>query len=212
MTRVLLVDDFAVVREGLKRLLSGEPGFVVVAETGIGGDVLRLVEKHKVGLIILDINLPGISGVDVLQEVKKHFPKVAVVVLSMHSDNSYAVRTLKLGASAYLRKDAPPEELLSAIRRVQAGGKYITPELAEYLANFLAEGDLAENRHHNVLSNREFEVLCKLGSGQTLSQLATEMSLSVSTATTYKNRVYKKMNFASSIDLIRYCLEHHLVD
>ncbi|GAB3196108.1 DNA-binding NarL/FixJ family response regulator [Pontibacter aydingkolensis] len=211
MTKVLLVDDFAVVREGLKRLLSGETGIEVVAETGVGGDVLRMVEKHKIDLIILDINLPGKSGVDVLQEVKKYFPKVVVLVLSMHADKNYAVRTLKLGASAYLRKDAAPEEILRAIRRVLAGGKYITPELAEFLADFLTEGDLREGKH-NLLSNREFEVMRKLAAGLTLSHLAREMSISVSTATTYKNRIYRKMGFASSTDLIRYCLAHNLVD
>ncbi len=211
MAKVLLVDDFAVVREGLKNLLSREPGIEVVAETGNGGEVLRLTEKHNVGLIILDINLPGMSGIDVLQEIRKHFPKVAVLVLSMHADKNYAVRALKLGASAYLRKDIAPEELLRAIRRVLSGGKYITPELAEYLADFLAEGELTESRH-NILSNREFEVMCKLASGHTLSSLAREMSISVSTATTYKNRIYRKMGFASSSDLLRYCLAHYLVE
>ncbi|MGV3639167.1 MAG: response regulator [Adhaeribacter sp.] len=209
--RLLLVDDYALIREGLKKILKGEPGIEVVAETGAAGEVIRLVDRHQVDLVVLDISMPGVNGLDVLRDLKKHFPKLLVLMLSMHAEHKYAVRAIKLGAAGYLKKDTALEELVNAIRRLEGGGKYISPALAEHLAEWVAGGEAA-GQLHTQLSNREFEVMCKLAAGSNLSQMARLLHISVSTATTYKNRVYAKMGFTTNADLVRYCLSHDLVD
>jgi two-component system, NarL family, invasion response regulator UvrY len=210
MVKILVADDFALIREGLKKLLADEPELSIVAETDHGGNVLRLIEKHEVNMVLLDISMPGISGLDVLKDLKKHYPKLPVLILSMHQEKDYAMRSLKLGASGYLRKTAPLSELLIAIHRIKTGGKYIPFLLAEQMADWFA-GNHSGDNIHTKLSNREFDIMRQLATGCTLKQIAQTLSLTLSSVTTYRNRIFKKMEFTTNADLIRYCLEHELI-
>lgn len=209
MVKLLIADDFALIREGLKKVLQDEPDISVVAETDHGGNVLRLVEKHEVDMVLLDISMPGINGLDVLKDLKKHYPKLPVLMLSMYAEKDYAMRSLKLGASGYLKKDSTIDELVTAIHKIKNGGKYIPALLAEHLADWVAGNHNGEHKH-TALSNREFEIMCRLACGTTLKQLAQTLNITISTVTTYKNRVYKKMDFNTNADLIRYCIDNNL--
>ncbi|MFD2514328.1 response regulator [Pontibacter locisalis] len=210
MAKILIADNFALIREGIKKVLHSEPEITVVAETDHGGNVLRLVEKHKIDIVLLDINIPGMHGLDILKDLKKHFQNLPVLMLSMHPAQDYALRSLKLGASGYLRKDSPTEELVKAVQMIRTGGKYIPFALAEQLANWMA-GNNGEESKHAALSNREFDIMQQLATGTTLKQIAETLNITVSTATTYKNRMYKKMGFSTNADLLRYCFKNNLI-
>jgi DNA-binding NarL/FixJ family response regulator len=208
--RLLIADDHPIVREGLKRIVAECPDMELVGEAVDGDGALRECAGSDVDVLLLDVSMPGPGFLETMRCLRKEHPEVRVLVLSVHSEDQYAVRALRLGASGYLTKDHSPDELAGAIRRAYRGGKYVTESLAERLA-FELEAD-REMLPHATLSNREYQVLCKLGSGTSVKETAAELGLSPKTVSTYRTRVLSKMNLKSNAELIRYVLRHGLVD
>ncbi|MBI3578128.1 MAG: response regulator transcription factor [Ignavibacteriales bacterium] len=210
MIRILICVDLAVVRQGLKKFLSEHSDMAVLGEAENGNDVLAQIRQKKWDIVILDMTMPGKSGFDVLKDIRAERPTLPVLILSMLPEEQFAKRSIKAGASGYLTKGSAPEELVRAIRKIYGGGKYISPTLAEQLA-----GDLniqTEKPAHEVLSDREFQVLLKLAEGKPITAIAAELSLSAKTITTYRSRILQKMSMRSNAELTRYVIEHHLVD
>jgi two-component system invasion response regulator UvrY len=207
--RVLIADDHAILRRGLKEILMRELDAVTWGEAENEHQVLDQVQSHDWDLLILDITMPGRGGLDVLRSVKALRPTLRVLVLSMHPENQYGKRVLKAGASGYMNKERSPEELISAVRKLLSGGWYVSPALAETLASDLSQD--AERPAHESLSNREFEVLRKIASGRTVSQIAEELHLSVPTVSTYRARILEKMRMSTTAELMHYALRNHLV-
>lgn len=210
MIRVLIADDHAILRGGLKGILVRELKEVVCGEAGNAQQVLDLARKQQWDLVILDVTMPGRSGLDVIRELKPLQPKLPILVLSVHPEDQYAKRVLKAGASGYMNKETAPEELIRAIRRVLAGGRYVSPALAEVLA--LDLGWEADQPLHERLSDRELEVLCLIGSGKAISQIAEVLHLGVTTVSTYRTRILEKMSMTTTAQLINYALRNRLVD
>jgi DNA-binding NarL/FixJ family response regulator len=209
MIRLLIADDHAVVRRGLKEILTAESDMVLVGEARSGPELLALARKERVDVVVLDITMPGRSGLEVLKELRQELPRVRILVLSMHPEDQYAVRALRAGAAGYLTKESAPDELVKAIRRIVAGGRYVSASLAEHLA--LGLSDDAERSPHERLSDREYQVLCLLASGKSVSDVAEELALSVKTVSTYRARILEKMNLKNNAELTRYAIENHLV-
>jgi two-component system invasion response regulator UvrY len=210
VTRVLIADDHAILRRGLKEILVHELQGVVCGEAADARQVLDQIQASDWDLVMLDITMPGRSGLDILSDIKAVRPKLPVLVLSMHPENQYGKRALKAGASGYMKKESAPEELIKAIRKVLAGGRYVSSALAEKLAVDLNDDLLRPV--HEVLSDREFEVLRMMASGKTVSQIAEELHLSVTTVSTYRARILEKMDLTTTAELIHYALRNHLVD
>lgn len=210
MTRILIIDDHPVVRNGLKEIILRKLEHVTCGEAGDGIQGIAEVQNHKWELVILDITMPGQSGLSVLTELKRIQPKVPVLVLSVHSEDQYAKRVLKAGASGYMNKESAPEELMKAVRKLLAGGRYVSSALAEKLAWSLGEDETKP--HHETLSDREFEVLRGIASGRTVSQIADELHLSGTTVSTYRARILEKLNMTSSAELMRYAMRNQLVE
>jgi DNA-binding NarL/FixJ family response regulator len=208
--RLLIADDHPIVREGLKRIIAECPDMDLVGEAVDGGEALAKCAEHNVDVLLLDVSMPGPGFLETMRRLKDEQPEIRVLVLSVHSEDQYAVRALRLGASGYLTKDHSPNELAGAIRRAYRGGKYVTESLAERLAFELEAG--REMLPHAALSNREYQVLCKLGSGTSVKETAAELGLSPKTVSTYRMRVLAKMDLKSNAELIRYVLRHGLVD
>ena len=209
MIKVLIADDHAVVRQGLKQILADTPDISVVAEAANGQEALTKVRTNKVDLVILDMTMPGKSGLETLTDLKRERPNLPVLVLSVHGEDQYGVRVLKSGASGYLTKNSAPDELVSAIRKAVTGGKYISPGLAEKMASGLAAD--TEIPPHERLSDREYQVLCLMASGKMIKEIAEQMSLSVKTVSTYRFRILGKLNKNNSAELIHYAIQHGLV-
>ncbi len=210
MIRILVAEDHMIVREGLKQLLSNEADFAVVGEARDGNEVLKLVRELDFDVLLLDMSMPGKSGIELIKQVKGDKPRLRLLVLSMHQENQYAVRAIKAGASGYLTKDSASAQLVSAIRRVAAGGAYISAEVAEQLA--LDAMPNAAGLPHTTLSDREYQVFQLLVSGVTVSEIADRLNVSVKTVSTHKARLLEKMGLGSQTELIRYALRHHLVE
>jgi len=209
MTKILVADDHAVVRQGLKQILDETPDIVVADEAGSAQEVLDKVLENDYDVVLLDISMPGRSGLDILKELKKIKPAVPVLVLSIHPEEQYAVRVLRVGASGYLNKDCAPDELIRAIKRVSLGGRYVSSSLAEKLAFDLEPG--REKPLHEALSDREFQVLCMIASGKTVKEIAGELSLSVKTVSTYRSRVLEKMKLKNNAEVMRYAIQNRLI-
>jgi two-component system invasion response regulator UvrY len=210
MIRVLIVDDHPIVRRGLREILVRELECTVCDEAKDAQDVLARMQTGDWDLVILDITMPGRSGLEVLRDLKTLRPKLPVLVVSMHAEDQYGKRTLRAGASGYMNKESAPDELIKAVKRVLAGGLYVSPGLAEHLALNLA-GDVPRDVHE-TLSHREFEVLRMIALGKTVSQIAEELHLRVSTVSTYRARILEKMKMTTSAELMHYALHNHLVD
>lgn len=210
MIKLLIADDHAVVREGLKRILSETPDLVVAGEAGDGQEALDRVQAEAWDMVLLDISLPGMSGLDVLKQLRRERPRLPVLVLSIYPEDQYAVRVLKAGASGYLTKDSAPDQLIAAIRKISLGRKFVSPYLAEKLAADLTTD--AEKSVHERLSDREYQVLCLIASGKTVKEIATGLSLSVKTVSTYRIRILKKMNVKSNAELVHYALQRGLAE
>ena len=210
MINVLVVDDHAVVREGLKRIISENPGMVVTAEAGDGNEALRLMGKTPCDIVILDLAMPEKNGLDVLKQLRSEAPRLPVLVLSMHSEDQYAIRVLRAGAAGYLTKESAPAKLVSAIRKVVRGGKYVSPAVAEKLILELEPG--SDKAPHELLSDREYQVLCMIASGKTVTEIANILALSVKTISTYRVRILEKLQMRSNADLTRYAIKQGLVD
>ena len=210
MINILIVDDHAVVRQGLKKILSEEPDMAVLDEAESAEQLMEIIGAKKWDIIILDITMRGKSGLDVLHQLRHDYPHIPVLFLSMLPEEQFAVRALQAGAAGYMTKGAPPEELAKAIRKIYAGGKYISSSVAEKLANQLDRR--IQQLPHEKLSEREFQVFCKIASGKPLTNIGEELNLSVKTVTTYRTRVLEKMNMRSNAELIRYGIEHQLTE
>jgi len=207
--RLLIGDDHAVVRKGMKQILAETRDIVVADEAGNGREVLEKVQKDDFDMVLLDISMPGRDGLEVLKELKSLRPKLPVLMLSMYPEEQYAVRSLRSGASGYLTKDSAPDELISAIRKVSSGGKYVSASLAEKLAHKL--GADVEKPLHEALSDREYQVMCMIASGKTVKEIGEELSLSVKTVSTYRSRILNKMRLKGNAELTRYAIDNKLV-
>lgn len=210
MIRVIVADDHAVVRRGVLQILDEAPDMVAAGEASTGRQVLREVHKHDYDVLVLDIAMPDGNGLEVLRQLQTLEPKLRVLILSMYPEKQYAVRALKAGAAGYLTKESAPDELVVAIRRVAQGGKYITQSLTEELVAELA--GKAEKLLHETLSDREYQVMTLLATGKSVTDIATELSLSVKTISTYRARILDKLNLRNTAEIIRYAFEHGLVE
>lgn len=209
MIRILIVDDHVMFREGLKQILAKHGDMNVVGEVGNGTDALQSIRSDEYDVVVLDISMPGQSGWDTLKEIKLEKPGLPVLILSMHPEDQYAIRMLKAGASGYISKESVPEELILAIRKVASGGKYVSPALAEKIAYALDSH--ADKLPHQLLSNREFQVMSMLASGKSLKEIAEELSLSEKTITTYRARILEKLNLRNNVEITHYVIENKLL-
>lgn len=210
MTRVVVADDHAVVRKGLVQILSEAEGIQVVGEASNAAEVLGTLRQTPCDVLLLDISMPGKSGIEALKVIRQEFPRVRTLVLSMYSEDQFAVRALKSGASGYLTKQAPPERVVEAVQRIAAGRRYVTPELAELLASSVGpEGEVSP---HQLLSDREFEVLRLIASGKQLSEIAELLALSPKTVSVYRSRLLEKMKLSNNAELTHYAIKNGLVE
>jgi two-component system, NarL family, invasion response regulator UvrY len=209
MKHILVADDHSVVRKGLKQILLEAFPFAEIVEVADAEELFKMVLKHKWDVVISDISMPGRSGLEVLQQIKLDQPKLPVLILSVHSEEQYALRVLKAGASGYLNKDSAPEELVKAVNQLMLGKKYISASVAEKLASSLDQD--TSKPLHELLSDREFEVLKLLAGGKSVSEIAEQFSLNVSTISTYRARVMEKMNLKTNADLTLYAIEFKLI-
>jgi DNA-binding NarL/FixJ family response regulator len=208
--RILIADDHAVVRHGLRQILADEFKRAVFGEARNAQEALARIWKEVWDIVVLDITMPGRSGLEVLSEIKKFCPNLPVLVLSMHPENQFAVRVLKRGASGYMTKESVPAELVGAIKKVLAGGRYVSAALAEKLVSYLAAD--TEKPPLELLSDREFQVLRLIASGKPVSEIAKELSLSVKTISTYRARLLEKMGMNNNAELMYYAIQHRLVE
>ena len=208
--RVLIADDHAIIRRGVKEILTDAPDVTDVGEAGNPQEVLRLVRTSRWDAVVLDIGLPGRGGLDVLKDIKAEYPRLPVLILSMHPEEQYAVRALRAGASGYLTKESAPERLLEAVRRITSGGRYISPSLADRLAANLVLD--ASKPVHESLSDREFEVFTRIGGGMTVGEIARELALSVKTVSGYRAKILEKTGLANNAAAMKYVLDHRLLD
>jgi len=208
--KILIADDHAVVRRGLRQILADEIRPLTVGEATNAGEVLDEIEHGAWDVVVLDVSMPGRGGLDILKEVKSRRPRLPVLILSVHSEEQFAVRALRGGAAGYLNKEVAPDELVAAVRKVHGGGRYVSASLAEKLAAGLGE---AQGRPaHELLSDREYEVLRRIGRGETVSEIAEDMALSVKTISTYRTRVLEKLGMTTNAQLTRYALDNGLVE
>ncbi|MDA8104900.1 MAG: response regulator transcription factor [Nitrospiraceae bacterium] len=210
MIRILIADDHRIVREGLKQILAETPDMIVMDEASNGQEVLGKIWENDFDVVLLDISMPGRSGLDILKQLKSERPRLAVLVLSMYSEEQYAMRALRAGASGYMTKESAPDELIEAIRKVSTGRKYISPTVAEKLAVSLEAKD--ERPAHENLSDREYQVMCMIASGKTIKTIADELSLSVKTVSTYRTRILEKMQMKNNAELTHYSIQNRLVE
>ena len=208
--RILIVDDHAIVRAGLKQILAEEGDMAVEGEADTSSQALQLARQGAWDVVLLDISMPDRNGIETLQLMKKEHPKLKVLMLSMYRETQYAVRALKSGAAGYLNKQSAPAELVTAIRQVASGKKYISPEVAQELASEVS----CERKGlpHETLSNREFQTLCMIASGKTVSVIANTLSLSVKTVSMYRTRLLEKMQLKNNAELTHYAIKHGLVE
>lgn len=207
--KILICDDHQVVREGLKVIVKQLHEVKHIVEAKDGEEVLGFLKKENFDIVLLDLSLPGISGLEVLQLIKQKWPKICVLILSMHSEDQYAMRVMKLGASGYLTKNSAPDELLMAIKKVTKGGKYISQSFGENLASAFDQDKIILK--HETLSSREFEIMLQLAGGKTIDEVSKEYFISGKTVTTYRTRLMKKMGFKKNTQLTRYCMENDLI-
>lgn len=210
MIKVLIVDDHPVVRHGLQQILAQEPDVAEAAEAKSAAELMQRLGEADWDVVVLDISLPDRSGLEVLKDVKAAHPKLPVLILSMHPEEQYAIRVLKAGASGYVSKDSAAEELVKAIRKVLGGGRYVSLATAEQLAASLTSD--RERPRHELLSDREFEVMRLLAAGKRASEIAAELSLSVKTVSTYRSRLLEKMGMKSNAELTSYAIRNGLIE
>lgn len=207
---VLVVDDHAIIRDGLRKILADTDDLIVAGEAANGNAALEIVRARDWDLVVLDISMPGRNGLELIKLLKTERPKLRILIFSMHHEDQYAVRAIRAGASGYLSKEGDTELLLPAMRRVAGGGVFISPKLAELLA--IDRSSSVGAKPHTSLTNREFEVFTRIVRGSSLTSIADEFSLSIKTISTHKTHILAKMNMTNHIDLVRYAIEHNLVD
>lgn len=209
MARILIADDHAVVRRGLREIIEEQPALHVVAEAAGADELFAALRASPVDLLILDLNMPGKSGLDILIELRRNSIAIPVLILSVHPEDQFAARLFKAGASGYITKESAPEQLVIAIETVLTGRKYISPSFGQHLVNSLTEDHAG--LPHEQLSDREFQVLCLLASGKTVTEIASHLSLSVKTISTYRGRILEKMGMRTNSQLIQYVIHHGLL-
>src|SRR5258706_1248162 len=209
MIEILIADDHSVVRQGLRRIVESDDEMKVVDEARSGAELLNLAHAGKVDVFILDLSMPGRNGLETLKELKRLYPRLPVIILSIHPEDQYAVRALRAGASGYMTKETAPEELVNAIRHVYNDGRYISPVVAHLLADYVSID--APEEPHKRLSDREYEIFNLLANGNTVGQIASELNLSVKTISTYRTRTLEKMGLTTNAEITRYALDHKLI-
>jgi DNA-binding NarL/FixJ family response regulator len=208
--QILIADDHAIVRAGLKQFIANEPDMIVAGEAADGTETLAFIRDRECNVVLLDLSMPGKNGIDTLRELKRGRPDLPVLILSAHAEEQYAVTLLRAGASGYINKESASDQLVSAIRTVVNGGKYVSPSIAQALVSDLSGG--GEKPRHATLSRREFQIFHKLAGGMTVSKIADELFLSVKTVSTYRTRVLEKMQMTSNADLTHYAVKNNLID
>ena len=208
--RVFIADDHAIVREGLKQILAEQRDIVVAGEAETGLDAIKLFRKSRCNVLLLDISLPDRNGIEVLKQIKDEKQDLAVLMLSMHREDQYAIRALKAGASGYMTKQSAPKELVNAIRQVAGGQRYVSAQLAQVLAAQVGDG--FDKPPHESLSDREYQTLTMIASGKTVGEIAKELSLSVKTVSEYRSRLLTKMKLKTSAELTHYAIRNQLID
>lgn len=207
---ILIVDDHAIVRTGLRQVLAEDSPDMGVFEAGDATETMRILRSNPIGLVTLDINLPGKNGIELLKQIKSEFKSIPVLILSMHSEDQYAIRAMKNGASGYLTKDSAPDLLATAIQKVLNGGRFITPELAEKLVNAIDQD--SDSPSHDTLSDREFEVLRYIAEGKGVSEIGEILHLSTKTISTYRARLLQKMGLKNNSEIIHYALKNGIIN
>jgi two-component system, NarL family, invasion response regulator UvrY len=208
MIRVLIADDHAIVRHGLKQIVEENGEMHVVAEADSGISALHKIREIECDVVLLDISMPDMSGIDVLKQIHAEQPQLPILILSIYPEDQYAVRLIRAGAAGYMTKESAPPEVVKAIRRVASGKKYISPAVAEILANELGANE--EKPPHQILSDREYQIFLLLASARTVSEIADTLALSVKTVSTYRARILEKMNMHNNAELMRYAIDNHL--
>ena len=210
MIKILIADDHAIVREGLKQIVAEESDMEVTGEAANADEVFEILRTNNFDIAIIDINMPGKSGLDLLKDLKVQLPKLPLLILSMYGEEQYGIRALKAGASGYLRKASAPNELVVAIRKIVSGGKYINQQLAENLADTVDKSYI--KLPHENLSDREYEVMCKITSGESAEKISKDLSISIHTFYTYRNRILEKMKMKSNVELTQYVINNKLIE
>lgn len=210
MYNIVIADDHPFVREGIKHIIEGVDDLIVVGEVSNGDELLHILKNDaEVDLVLLDISMPGRSGLEILHVIKQMYPRLEILIVSMFPEKKYAIRTLKSGASGYLTKESAPDELLKAIDKIRQGGRYVSVTLGEQLAlNIL---DDTNKPPHDILSDRELEILCLIGRGKTVKNIAGELFLSINTVNTYRSRILKKLKLNNTIEIVKYAIEYNLI-
>lgn len=210
MIRILIADDHTLVRQGLIQILGLAEGMSVEGEASTGAEAIALIRKRHWDLLLLDMSMPGRNGVELIRQIKEEFPALPILVLTMHGEHQYAVRALKAGAKGYLTKESAPAELVTAVRKVAAGGVYLNMAIAEKIAQAFQTD--AGALPHQLLSDREFAVFRHLAAGHSVAEIADLLCVSGKTVSTYKSRIHQKMQLGNQADLIHYAIRHHLLD
>jgi len=210
MIEILIADDHAIVRAGLKQCVNDTKDIIVKDEANDGEEALKKALQNDYDVILLDITMPGRNGLDIIKEVKNQKPKVKILVLTIHPEEQYAMRVLKAGASGYLTKESAPQELISAIRKVASGGRYISSSLADKLV-FEIGAKKENDNNYQSLSDREYQVMCMTAAGAKLNNIAEELSIDVKTVSSYRSRILRKLNLANTAELIRFAIDNQLV-
>lgn len=209
MIEILIVDDHAVVREGMKKILTNDDFIKVTGEAGDAPATMELVWNNSYDVIVLDISLPGISGLELIGQIKQEHPQTPILILSMYPEEQFATRVLKAGAKGYLNKESAPESLVKAVKKVYEGGYYVSPALAEQLVHTL-HGD-PDKLPHELLTDREYEVFMRIVGGKELKEIASELNISVKTVSTFRTRLLHKMNLKNNVELVHYAVENNLI-
>jgi len=209
MIKILIADDHPIIRSGLKQIISDESDMIITYETENANAIFDYIKKEPVDIIILDISMPGMSGIEALEILRRNYKHIPVLILSGMSEKQYGFRILKIGASGYLHKESAPEELVKAIRIIIKGGHYLSSKLSDQLVDHFNNNDV--QFIHQRLSNREFEIMCKIASGKTVGDIAGELILSVKTVSTYRSRILEKMAMNNNAELTHYCIKNDLV-
>lgn len=208
--KIIIADDHAIVREGLKQIVAEEKDMLVCGEAENASDLMELLNKEQWSIVVLDINMPGKSGLEALKDIKQIYPNLPVLILSMFSEDQYGLRAIKAGASGYLKKVSAPTELVIAIRKIVSGRKYINSSLAEKLAENLGSGN--NIFLHDKLSDREYQIMCNIALGKSAEEIAVELALSINTVYTYRNRILEKMSMKSNVELAQYAVQNKLIE
>jgi two-component system invasion response regulator UvrY len=210
MHRILIIDDHTIVRRGIRTITEDALKDIEIREAGSALEGLATLRAHPADLVVLDIGLPDRNGLELLKQIRQEWPRLPVLILSMHHEDQYGLRAMQAGAAGYLNKASVPENLVLAILKVRAGGRYISPELAEKLVEHVS--GVTVEQPHLTLSDREFQILCMIGSGKTVSEIAHALCLSVKTISTYRARILEKMHLKNNAELTYYAISHQLVD